>query len=171
MQYQFELLSMKGKYSNLLSQVRKTIEQVHLSNEEYIQVEKYISRLNQVQLHLLFAAIELLLCFIPNSNYSNQITIEQLGNSVQKSHLFHEISSGSFEDIFQVIRITIDKIIHVYELVEKDLFIFVVDFIRPDYKETCVDDATVEELKKFIEKLQWSRKSGLPSHEQISNAL
>jgi len=72
---------------------------------------------------------------------------------VQKSHLFHEISSGSFEDIFQVIRITIDKIIHVYELVEKDLFIFVVDFIRPDYKETCVDDATVEELKKFIEKL------------------
>ena len=120
---------------------------------------------------MLFAALELLLCFIPNSNYSNNITIEQLGNAVKKSHLFHQISSGSSEDIFQIIRISIDKILNVYELVEKDLFIYVVDFIRPDYKEICEGLDTMKQLKEFIEKLTKYKKHGLPKHEDICNAL
>jgi hypothetical protein len=51
MQYQFELLTMKGQHSNLLSLVRNQIPQVPLTNEQFMMIEKYMLQLNQVKVH------------------------------------------------------------------------------------------------------------------------
>ena len=105
--------------------------------------------LSQIKMHQLFGAIELLLCYIPNSNYTDKISIEQLANLVNKGHLFADLSSGDEEKdrgILHIIGLPISQIVSLYEVLEEDLFIYVVDIISPEYKVMQLDNVSTEQL-------------------------
>jgi hypothetical protein len=62
---------------------------------------------------------------------------------VNKGHLFREISGGNdSDDIYQMTEISISRIVAIYEVLEKDLFIYIIDFISPEYKVMQLDDVT-----------------------------
>ena len=46
------------------------------------------------------------------------------------------------DDLFKITGMSLSKIIAVYEIIEKEIFLYVVDFISPEYKNMDVDDVT-----------------------------
>ena len=66
-------------------------------------------------MHQLFGALELLLCYIPDSKYDKYITIEQLANIVNKGHLFKELANDlESDEIYKITGLEISKMVAIY---------------------------------------------------------
>lgn len=67
------------------------------------------------------------------------------------------------DEIFKVTGMPISKIVGIYEVIEKYIFAYVVDFISPEYKVMHVDNVSMKQLDDFIVNLPQADALGLPN--------
>jgi hypothetical protein len=136
-QYKFELLSIKGKHSNLLTDIKSKIEQVNLSEDELKESNKFLDKLEQqnvAYLHEIFSNLEIVLCSL---RYQNIVENVPLGNYMGKVSSNKDnngiYSQYSQYQIFSLIKMS--NILSFYHLVEERLFKYISEFISPEYNK------------------------------------
>ena len=75
------------------------------------------------------------------------------------------------DTLFKLTGTTIDKILAIYEMLEKELFLYALEYISPGYKVPSMPLDTQKELRVFCEALPNCAVLNIPTYPQIVTAL
>ena len=154
MQYQFELLNSRGKYSGIISEIRNNIPQFNLPSDFSIILENtitQIARTNSKDIKCIYkeiySSLDKILCFIRQlKNYENQ-TIETIFHKMNGKLSRFLIENNTFPSL------SLRYIISFYENIENKCYPFIVEYIGPDYRIKIEDLSLLNYFKGFIENM------------------
>jgi hypothetical protein len=167
-QYQFELLSLRGN-SSLITDIKAKVAQSAMEKDKYLEVAAYLggnldSRRNISQMNQIFRSLDYILCEIKYNSKSK--TVNNLGEFINLLKT-NNISPCLRDPPFN--RLALNYIVHLYQIVESYMFKYEIESLSPDYNKQLSSEFE-ENLKNYL-KIISSNNDTYPTLSEIQSML
>ena len=131
-QYQFELLNTRGKYSGIISDIRNKIPQENLPDQELLVVDKLIRGLEKRNtgknpLTELYSTLDKIICTIKNSKPNQE---DYIGSFIKNTAIK---VNESFRDCAALENIKLKNIVSLYEFIELKCYSVIINHLDEEY--------------------------------------
>jgi hypothetical protein len=145
MNFQFELLNTRGKYSGIISGIRNNILQAPLDSDGNISIKKYFEIIdkktpNETRGYFksLYGLMEKMLCFLRNSHENSEVEIKKILKLMSDKIKFNRSEEAI---INQIPKIQLKYLIEVYERIEMKCYPIMINYVGQEYRIGIEDQA------------------------------